>query len=82
VTFWNRETQAIYGYGRAEAVERVTHEPLATVFPESRQVRACDCVNAYVVKPVEFDAFSEAVEALGLFWLVINEPPPDRQSPG
>ena len=39
-------------------------------------------VNAYVVKPVEFDDFSEAVKALGLFWLVINEPPPDRQSPG
>jgi two-component system, response regulator len=38
--------------------------------------------NAYVVKPVEFDAFSEAVKALGLFWLVINEPPPDRESPG
>ncbi len=31
-------------------------------------------VNAYVVKPVEFDASSEAVKALGLFWLVINEP--------
>jgi two-component system response regulator len=39
-------------------------------------------VNAYVVKPVEFGAFSEAVKALGLFWLVINEPPPDRESSG
>ena len=39
-------------------------------------------VNAYVVKPVEFDAFSEAVKQLGLFWLVINEPPPDRESSG
>ena len=39
-------------------------------------------VNAYVVKPVEFGAFSDAVKALGLFWLVINEPPPDRKSPG
>lgn len=39
-------------------------------------------VNAYVVKPVEFDNFSEAVKALGLFWLVINEPPPDRESWG
>jgi two-component system, response regulator len=39
-------------------------------------------VNAYVVKPVEFDKFSEAVKALGLFWLVINEPPPDRESSG
>ena len=39
-------------------------------------------VNAYVVKPVEFDAFFEAVKQLGLFWLVINEPPPDRESSG
>ena len=39
-------------------------------------------VNAYVVKPVEFGAFSEAVKTLGLFWLVINEPPPDPESSG
>jgi DNA-binding NarL/FixJ family response regulator len=41
-----------------------------------------DGVNAFVVKPVQFDNFSEAVKALGLFWLVINEPPPDRESSG
>ncbi|MGO9902956.1 MAG: response regulator [Solirubrobacteraceae bacterium] len=41
-----------------------------------------DGVNAYVVKPVEFDAFSEAVKQLGLFWLVINVPPPDRERAG
>ena len=39
-------------------------------------------INAYVAKPVEFGNFSEAVKQLGLFWLVINEPPPDWQSPG
>jgi CheY-like chemotaxis protein len=33
-------------------------------------------VNAYVVKPVEFDKFMEAVKQLGLFWVLINEPPP------
>jgi two-component system, response regulator len=33
-------------------------------------------VNAYIQKPVEFDAFRQAVKHLGLFWLVINEPPP------
>ena len=37
VTFWNREAQAIYGYSSAEALGQVTHELLATVFPESRQ---------------------------------------------
>jgi CheY-like chemotaxis protein len=33
-------------------------------------------VNAYVVKPVEFDAFVKALKDLGLFWAVLNEPPP------
>ena len=33
-------------------------------------------VNAYVVKPVQFDQFIEAVANLGLFWAVLNEPPP------
>lgn len=33
-------------------------------------------VNAYVVKPVEFDKFLRAVRELGLFWMLINEPPP------
>jgi PAS domain S-box-containing protein len=37
VAFWNREAQAIYGYSRAEAFGKVTHELLATVFPESRE---------------------------------------------
>ena len=37
VTFWNREAQHIYGYSPEEALGRVTHELLATVFPESRQ---------------------------------------------
>ena len=35
-------------------------------------------VNAYVVKPVEFDQFLRAVRDLGLFWLLVNEPPPAR----
>jgi CheY-like chemotaxis protein len=33
-------------------------------------------VNAYVVKPVEFHAFVNAVKELGVFWALINEPPP------
>jgi CheY-like chemotaxis protein len=32
-------------------------------------------VNAYVVKPVDFKDFVEAIKELGLFWAVINEPP-------
>jgi DNA-binding response OmpR family regulator len=33
-------------------------------------------VNAYVVKPVAFEDFVTAVKNLGLFWAVLNEPPP------
>jgi CheY-like chemotaxis protein len=32
--------------------------------------------NSYVRKPVDFNQFMEAVKQLGLYWLVINEPPP------
>jgi len=33
-------------------------------------------VNAYIQKPVDFDQFRQIVEQLGLFWLVVNQPPP------
>jgi two-component system, response regulator len=32
--------------------------------------------NSYVVKPVDFTQFAEAVRQLGLYWLVLNQPPP------
>ncbi len=33
-------------------------------------------VNAYVVKPVDFQKFVESVKQVGFFWAIINEPPP------
>jgi CheY-like chemotaxis protein len=33
-------------------------------------------VNAFVVKPVEFDQFFEAIRDLGMFWALLNETPP------
>ena len=33
-------------------------------------------VNAYVVKPVDFHEFVNAVKELGIFWALVNEPPP------
>jgi CheY-like chemotaxis protein len=41
-------------------------------------------VNAYVVKPVGFREFFEAIQDLGVFWAILNEPPPRslRRSPG
>jgi len=33
-------------------------------------------VNSYIRKPVDFHQFADAIKHLGLYWLVINEPPP------
>ena len=33
-------------------------------------------VNAYIQKPVDFDDFRAMIDQLGLFWLVVNQPPP------
>ena len=33
-------------------------------------------VNAYIQKPVDFEEFRRVIEQMGLFWLVVNQPPP------
>ncbi|HEV2576805.1 MAG TPA: response regulator [Acidobacteriaceae bacterium] len=35
--------------------------------------------NAYVVKPVAFNEFFKAIQDLGIFWAVLNEPPPGKR---
>lgn len=52
------------------------------ILTSSRETRDLDeCyklgANAYVVKPVHFTEFMEAVKEIGVFWAMINEPPPD-----
>ena len=31
--------------------------------------------NSYIVKPVEFDKFVQAIETLGMYWMLVNQPP-------
>ena len=46
---------------------------------ESDLIRSYELgANAYIVKPVGFEQFSDAIRQLGIFWAVLNEPPPDR----
>lgn len=50
---------------------------LTSSHEEKDKMRSYDFgVNAYVVKPVNFHEFVNAVKELGVFWAVINEPPP------
>jgi CheY-like chemotaxis protein len=44
---------------------------------EQDVIRSYDLgANAYVVKPVDFREFVDAIKEVGLFWAVVNEPPP------
>jgi len=50
---------------------------LTSSHEESDLVRSYELgVNAYVVKPVDFKQFVSAIADLGVFWAVLNEPPP------
>jgi CheY-like chemotaxis protein len=76
------------GLGVLEAVradERLRSIPI-TMLTSSRMetdlARAYELgVNSYVVKPIEFHDFLDAVSELGMFWAVLNEPPPGSARP-
>ena len=60
-----------------ERLRRVPVVMLTSSREEGDLLRSYDLgVNAYVVKPVEFDDFMDAINDLGVFWAVLNEPPP------
>ena len=58
--------------------ERTSHIPIVIVTssrqePDINEAYALG-VNSYVVKPVDFDQFINAMSSLGLYWLLVNEP--------
>lgn len=69
-----------------EVLRRMRADPLLRLVPvviltssreESDLIQTYELgANAYVVKPVAFDDFLSAVSKLGIFWSVLNEPPP------
>lgn len=66
--------------GQLKADEQLRYIPVVvlTSSRESRDLEECYRlgVNAYVVKPVRFNEFVKAVKEIGVFWALINEPPP------
>jgi CheY-like chemotaxis protein len=72
-----------------EVLERVKGDPQLRQVPvvmltSSREerdlVRSYQLgVNAFVVKPVDFKEFFQAIQDLGMFWAILNEPPPPGQ---
>lgn len=67
---------------RIRGDDRTRHAPviMLTSSKQERDVIASYDLgaNGYVQKPVDFSQFVSAVKAVGLFWLVVNEPPPGR----
>jgi CheY-like chemotaxis protein len=70
---------------KGDAVRRHIPVVMLTSSREERDlIRSYDLgVNAFVVKPVDFGGFFEAIQELGMFWAVLNEPAPEvRDSNG
>jgi two-component system response regulator len=71
--------------GGLEVLRRLKADPRTRLIPiiiltSSREERDVvdgytNGANSYIRKPVDFDQFTEAVRQLGLYWLILNEPP-------
>jgi two-component system, response regulator len=76
-----------------EVLRQIRNNPETKMLPvvaltsskESRDIEECYAlgVNSYIVKPVDFAQFTEAVKNLGFYWLLLNQPPviPDQEKP-
>ena len=74
-----------------EVLEKIKRDPdhrqipvvmLTSSREEKDLVRSYDLgVNAFVVKPVDFQEFFQAIQDLGMFWALLNEPPPAGSAP-
>jgi CheY-like chemotaxis protein len=67
---------------RLRADERTRLLPVVVLTTSSEEQDMLDSYsygcNSYIRKPVDFIQFSEAIRQLGMYWLLMNEPPPSR----
>jgi CheY-like chemotaxis protein len=72
-----------------ETLQSIRNDPALKTIPvvmltssrESPDLKRCYelGVNAYVVKPVDFKDFIDAIQQVGIFWAMMNELPPERR---
>jgi two-component system response regulator len=68
-----------------EVLEKIKSDPRTRAMPvviltsskESPDIQKCYDLgaNSYIVKPVNFERFTEAIKNLGMYWLLLNQPP-------
>jgi two-component system, response regulator len=62
---------------KADSLTRATPVVILTSSKENPDIQKCYDLgaNSYIVKPVNFEGFAQAIKNLGFYWLLLNQPP-------